>query len=92
MMISFLIGWITFGLVVLGLAIYRKMVASKEEDWLHLAAGEEQVVGQQIQIAERLKVIDRWGIWLTVVLAIYGLIIGSIFVMRIWEAQKTLGM
>ncbi len=91
-MIGFLVGWIAFGLVVLGLAIYRKSVSSHEEDWVHLAAGEEQMVGQQLELAQRLKVIDRWGIWLTVVLALYGLIIGSVFVLRVWEAQKTLGM
>jgi len=91
-MIGFLIGWIAFGLVVLGLAIYRKTVASHEEDWIHLAAGEEHATEAQIEIAQRLKVIDRWGIWLTVVLAVYGLIIGSVFILRVWEAQKTLGM
>ena len=91
-MIGFLIGWIVFGLVVLGLALYRKSVASKEEDWVHLGAGEEKMVGQQVEIAQRLKVIDRWGIWLTVVLALYGLIIGGIFILRAWDAQKTLGM
>jgi hypothetical protein len=91
-MIGFLVGWIAFGLVVLGLALYRKSVVSKEQDWVHLAAGEEQMVGQQVELAQRLKVIDRWGIWLTVVLALYGLVIGSIFIMRSWEAGKTLGM
>jgi len=91
-MIGFLIGWIAFGLVVLGLAIYRKSLASHEQDWVHLAAGEENMVGQQVELAQRLKAIDRWGIWLTVVLAVYGLIIGSVFIMRVWEAQKTLGM
>jgi hypothetical protein len=91
-MIGFLIGWIAFGLVVLGLAIYRKSIASHEQDWVHLAAGEEHMVDEQITLSQRLKVIDRWGIWLTVVLAIYGVIIGGIFILRVWEAQKTLGM
>ena len=91
-MIGFVIGWIAFGLVVLGLAIYRKSVASHEEDWVHLAAGEEHMVTEQVELTQRLKKIDRWGIWLTVVLALYGLIIGSIFILRAWDAQKTLGM
>jgi H+/Cl- antiporter ClcA len=91
-MIGFLIGWIAFGLVVLGLAVYRKSIASTEKDWVHLAAGEEQMVGEQVELAQRLNVIDRWGIWLTVVLALYGLVIGSMFIMRVWEAQKTMGM
>ena len=91
-MIGFVVGWIVFGLVVLGLALYRKKVASEEQDWVHLAPGEEQLVGQQVEIAQRLKRIDRWGIWLTVVLALYGLVIGSIYIMRSWEASKTMGM
>jgi hypothetical protein len=91
-MIGFVIGWIVFGLVVLGLAIYRKFITSKEEDWVHLAAGEEHASEVQVEIAQRLKVIDRWGIWLTVALALYGLVIGSIFIQHVWEAQKTLGM
>jgi hypothetical protein len=91
-MIGFVIGWIVFGLAVLGLAIYRKSITSKEEDWIHLAAGEEHATDLQVSIAQRLKVIDRWGIWLTVVLALYGLVIGSIFILRVWDAQKTMGM
>jgi len=91
-MIGFVIGWIVFGLVVLALAVYRKSIASKEEDWIHLAAGEEHATDVQVEVAQRLKVIDRWGIWLTVVLALYGLVIGSIFILHAWEAQKTMGM
>jgi H+/Cl- antiporter ClcA len=91
-MIGFLVVWIAFGLVVLGLAVYRKSVASTEQDWVHLAAGEEHMVGEQVQLGQRLKKIDRWGIWLTLVLALYGLVMGSIFILRTWEAGKTLGM
>ena len=91
-MTGYLIGWLAFGLVVLGLAIYRKMLTRKEQEWVHLAAGEEGEVTQQVVIAQRLKVIDRWGIGLTVVLAIYGLILAGIYVRQVWEAQKTMGM
>ncbi len=91
-MIAYVIGWVAFGLVVLGLAIYRKMIARHEEDWVHLAAGEEHQVTEQREIAHRLAVIDRWGIGLTVVLAVYGLILLSVYLVKMWEAEKTLGM
>lgn len=91
-MLVYVISWIVFGFLVLGLAIYRKMVASKEQDWVHLAAGEEREMTQQVEIAQRLKAIDRWGIGLTVALAIYGLILAGLYITQSWEAGKKLGM
>ena len=91
-MMGFFIGWVVLGVGVLGLAIYRKSITAKEQDWVHLRPSEEAMIAEQVDIAKRLKAIDRCGIWLTVVLALYGVVIGSIFVLRVWEAGKTQGM
>ena len=83
----FVILWSLLALAVLGLALYRKFVANHEEDYIHIGPGEEKFIPQQIEIAAKLKMMDRWGGGLTVATAIFGLLIAATYLWTAWEAS-----
>jgi len=64
---------------VLALLIWRKMVASKEDDNIHVLHG-DAVLPQQEAVAHKLDVIDKWGKILTVVTVVFGLLVGAAYV------------
>ena len=76
--VPLIVVWGILALVVLGLFIWRKNVASNEDDTLHvMSAG---VASQQSAIAQKLDMIDKWGKILTVIAVIYGAILGALWV------------
>jgi len=74
-------------LVVGGLALYRKTIASHEDDTVHLTGGGE-AVQEQMAVAAKLNAIDKWGKLLTVVLVIYGLVVVGLYVYQMWEQSS----
>jgi hypothetical protein len=83
----FVILWSILALAVLGLALYRKLVANHEDDLIHIGPGEEKLIPQQVQIAAKLEVVDRWGKTLTVIVAAAGLLIAAAYLYQAWEAS-----
>ena len=81
-MMPFVVSWAVLACVVLGLAAYRKMIAAHEDDYLHVDGG--PVVQQQEETARRLDVVDKWGKIFTIIIAVYGLIIGALFMYSAW--------
>ena len=81
--------WAVLALIVLALAIYRKVLASKEDDTMHLADAEANLVSQQNVLADKLDVIDKWGKILTIVVVAYGLVLAGSLLYQGWvEASK----
>lgn len=85
------IAWGLLALIVIFLAFWRRHVASQEDDTLHVT-GPDTVLSQQMTVARKLELIDRWGKALTVVLAITGLILAVLYGMYIWEATSRAGL
>jgi hypothetical protein len=84
-LIPFFVLWMLAGLTVLGLALYRKILTFHGDDELvHLDAGEEKLIPQQIALGHKLDVIDRWGKTLTVFTVVLGLLIGGVFLYQGW--------
>jgi hypothetical protein len=83
---TYFVLWGILALVIIGLAVYRKMVASKEDDTIHLSAG-ESAISQQSAIAEQLAAIDRWGKILTVIAVVAGLVLGGLYLYQVWVNQ-----
>ena len=83
----FVILWSILALAVLGLALYRKLIANHEDDLIHIGPGEEKLIPQQVQIAAKLEVVDRWGKTLTVIVAAAGLLIAAAYLYQAWEAS-----
>ncbi|MEO8098037.1 MAG: hypothetical protein ABI811_10080 [Acidobacteriota bacterium] len=65
--------WIALGVVTLALALYRKLLSMREDPYVHVAAGEQRYIPEQIATSRRIGAVDRWGITLTIVTAIFGL-------------------
>jgi hypothetical protein len=77
--------WGTGALSVPGLALYRKWIATDEDDSLRLS-GDGSVIVKQKFIAERLEAIDRWGKILTMVTIALGLGLVAFYVYVSWQA------
>ena len=60
-------------------ALYRKLVSMRENDLIHIGAGEEKLISQQLDIAQKIALLDRVGETLTVITAAFGLILGVIY-------------
>jgi len=78
-MTTFVIFWAILGVATLALALYRKFVTMREDDYLHLAAGEERLIPQQVATFRRIGVIDKWGITMTIVTVILGLALAALY-------------
>ena len=83
------IVWGILALVVLALFIWRKSVASNEDDTLHvMSAG---VASQQSAMAQKLDMIDKWGKVLTVIVFVMGLLIAGAYVYAQFVGRSSLG-
>jgi len=76
---TFVIFWAILGVATLALALYRKFVSMREDDYLHLSAGEERLIPQQVATFRRIGVIDKWGITMTIVTVILGLALAAMY-------------
>jgi hypothetical protein len=81
---AFVIFWAILGLATLALALYRKFVSMREDDYLHLSAGEERLIPQQVATFRKLGAIDRWGVTMTIVTLALGL---ALAILYIYEAS-----
>jgi hypothetical protein len=91
--VPFLVLWVLLALTVLTLFIWRKMVASKEDDNLHVLDGASAAksADQQV-IAQKLDFIDKWGKIVTIVTIVYGVILGGLFVWQSWIQNTSVGV
>ena len=64
--------FIAMTVVVAIVAVYRKMVARNEDDFVHLADGATQLIADQQKTAHTLVLVDRIGIALTIATVVYG--------------------
>ena len=80
-LIPFVVIWAVLATIVLGLAVYRKMVARQEDDFIHVTT---DVVAQQQAVAKKLEVIDKWGKILTVVAVVFALALVGMFLYQGW--------
>jgi hypothetical protein len=74
-----IVVWAALTTAVIFLAIYRRMVSGKTDELVHLADGETRAISTQTEVARKVAVIDRWGKTLTVIAAIYLLVIAGLY-------------
>jgi hypothetical protein len=80
--------WAVLAIATLGLALYRKLVSSSEEDLVHLGPGEERRIPEQVALAGRLRAIDHWGKIVTVITTAMGLAIAALYLYQAWLIHK----
>ncbi len=87
-LIPFIGIWTACGLAVLALALYRKILTFHGDDeFVHLSAGEQRLIPQQVALAHKLDAIDRWGKGLTIFTVAFGLLIVAVFLYMAWQAS-----
>jgi len=83
--------WVLMALGVLALFIYRATLTSHEDDTLHVEHLVEKTTDQQV-LATRIGPVDKWGKALTVVAAVYGIIIALYWMISgMGESSRGLG-
>lgn len=87
-MLTLWIVWSVLTLVVVSLAIARKVVARKEDEYVHLADAEMAAIPQQAAIANKLDRLDTWGKGLTIVDAAFSLLIVAILCYKAWQQSQ----
>jgi len=88
-LLPFLYPWVALALAVIGLLVWRKVVASHEDDNLHVldGGGADQTV-----VAHKLDQIDKWGKILTVIALVYGLIRAVAYAYQAWIQTSQSGV
>ena len=80
--------WILVTAIVIALFVWRKIVAGKEDDSLHVNSG---TVTQQTDIAQKLDQIDKWGKITTVIAVALGLLVAGLYVYGQFVGRASMG-
>jgi hypothetical protein len=81
--------WALLAVVVIVMAGYRKVISGKEDETLHLSNPTANT--QQVVVGHKLEVIDKWGKLLTIIAAIFGLLLGLAYTYQTWVQSSRLG-
>jgi hypothetical protein len=79
----FVAGWLALACSIAGLAIYRKLVSTQEDDSIHVLDSESHVL-RQAGLAHRLETVDHWGKILTVTAILYGALLAVGYCYQVW--------
>ena len=82
----YLAMWGALALGVPCLALYRKWIATAEDDSLRVS-GDGSGIEQQKFISGKLETIDRWGKVLTTVAFVLGLVLLAAYTYASWQAN-----
>jgi len=72
-LMPFVAAWIALAGLVIGLAIYRRWLFTRTDEILHM--GNESQIAKQATVAHRLDIIDQWSEIMTVIMALYGVLL-----------------
>jgi hypothetical protein len=89
-MTQLVILWAALGVTTLGLALYRKLLAMREDTYVHISEGEQRYIPGQVATFHRIEHVDRWGVTLTIITAIFGLTLAAAYVYQTLPYKPTL--
>lgn len=77
--------WGALALLLIMLAVYRKMKTREEDDSVHVSGANWSVVDKQQTMAHSIAQIDRVGLILTIITVVYGLALAGVYIYNIWQ-------
>jgi hypothetical protein len=83
-MILHLVIWAVLATVVVFLALYRRRLNLKTDELLHVLDAEAPMIASQTAIGKRLEKVDFWGKSLTVIVALYAVAIGGLYLYKLF--------
>ena len=86
-MTSLLVIEIAVGFATIALALYRKLLSMREENFIHLGPGEEAYISKQAHLARKLHRVDTWGEMMTVLAAAGGILLAVLYVYQAWQSS-----
>ncbi|MCX6619740.1 MAG: hypothetical protein NTY38_01405 [Acidobacteria bacterium] len=86
------ISWAVLAVIVLTLAIYRSVLAGKNDQTVHISDLEAPMIAQQVASAGRLEKVDRIGKTLTVIVLLYGLALAGAWIYQVWQQTGKAGL
>ena len=84
-MFTLWIVWAALTLLVIALAVIRKVTSLKEDDMIHLSGAPEATISEQFTVAGKLDKIDHWGKLLTVVDVAFGVVLALATLYMTWQ-------
>lgn len=89
-LMPYFVLWVALAVVVIVMIVWRKMVTNHEDETLHVM--DTGAASQQLNVAHKLEVIDKWGKILTAITVIFGLALGSLYMYQSWVAMSKTGV
>lgn len=90
--LPFLVIWAILALILLVLYLYRRHIALKDDETLHVLDADAGLVAQQAAVAKKLEVVDRWGKILTVIVVLYSLALAALYIYNAWQEGSRVTM
>jgi hypothetical protein len=89
----YLAVWAVLVVILVVLYIYRRRIALKDDETLHVLDADVGMVAQQATVAKKLEVVDRWGKILTILVVLYSLALAALYIYVVWQesTKVTLG-
>jgi len=89
-LMPYTVVWACIAGAAIVVALYRKFITRNEDDYIHVAEGEAKAIPHQIEMAQKLDVIDKWEKILLITAALTGVALGAAYIYHLWVASSTL--
>jgi hypothetical protein len=76
--------WVVLAVVVLGMAAYRYLIVHHEDTTLDIFEN-SAVASEQSKVFKKAHVIELWGMVLTAVVVLYGLVLAGAYLFQNWQ-------
>jgi hypothetical protein len=87
-LLPFVVLWVALAAAVGALAVYRNKLAGSSDELIHIEDTSADLSARQEIVAKKLEVIDKWGKILTVVAAVFGLVLVAAWVYQVWQSSS----
>ena len=79
-LLPFAVLWLILVVALIVLAMYRQSLTRGELDILHFQEGQEKKVTEQVNLAGKVNMLDRYCRILGIVLVVYSVVLGAAYV------------